>query len=204
MKYFMRTASICQIIFLEMIGIACTSSVIANILGMFMLFGCESIGKVDAYLIISILLGAFCLYIVFRDIFIPHYSKASFRPVLKMNRLMIPNPFLGESQYEFPSTHPSYIFADLAAILFGAFFYWVGNNKPSVAGCAFEYNYLFGHFMLAIPLLFPVIRLAWWYIFKKKLPEAQCKKAWVPLAYFWGIVLGALLLILILSKLSWQ
>ncbi len=204
MKYFMRTASVCQIIFLEMVAISCTASVFATILSMFNLFGCAAPIKITLYLIAATILGIICWYAVLKGIIYPTVGKESFRPVLKISRLMIPNPFLGASKYFFPSTNPSYVFADIVAILFGAFFFWVGNNPPSIKGCVFEYNYLFGYFTISLPFLFPIIRLISWYILKRKLSAEESKKAWVPVAYFWGIVTSVLLLILLLAKFSWK
>jgi hypothetical protein len=201
MKYFMRVASICQVIFVEIIATACMASVFANILGMFMLFGCEKIGKIDGYFIFSLLLGIFCLYLFVRDVAKPHLGKEAIRPLIKINKISVPVPLLGKTPYEFPSTHPSYIFADLVTILFGVFFYWVGNNKPTAETCAFEYNYLFGHFALWLSLFFPVIRLIFWYVLKKKLSKEDSQKAWLPLIYFWSVILAIVVPALILSRI---
>ena len=131
MKYFMRVASICQVIFVEIIATACMASVFANILGMFMLFGCEKIGKIDGYFIFSLLLGIFCLYLFVRDVAKPHLGKEAIRPLIKINKISVPVPLLGKTPYEFPSTHPATSLPILS--LFYLVFFSIGlatTNQP--------------------------------------------------------------------------
>lgn len=193
----MRVASLCQIIFFEMIAMSCFASLVADFIvhyGWWQV--CEPFATLGGTDIASFILGSLCVWAVVKGMVMPTFRKVSFRPSMRVGSIVATNPFLGQSTYFFPSTHPSYILVDVGAIVFGAFFYWVGNYPPATAGCAFEYQYLFGRFMLYGAFIFPLVRLGMWYIARKKLPAEQTAGAFIPVIIFsvilWGALIGSL------------
>ncbi|HYW70052.1 MAG TPA: hypothetical protein VE961_03400 [Pyrinomonadaceae bacterium] len=77
--------------------------------------------------------------------------------------------------YGFCSTHPSYFFIDLIPVAVSVFLLWYAR------GLAVETkNYWI---MLAISLIFPVLRLLSWYVLGLKIESAESGRAWHPVAF---------------------
>lgn len=111
------------------------------------------------------LLGLALLVWALREIFKPRVKKDSWV-----------SPKTGATSggsYGFCSTHPSYFFIDLIIVTFSAFMLWYARG----AGVESK-NY---SIMLAIALLFPVLRLFAWYALGLRIKDKhESAKAWKP------------------------
>ena len=82
-------------------------------------------------------------------------------------------------KFRFCSTHPSYVLIDLTAIIFAAFFLWIG-----ITG-GFETPVFW--LVFATALFFPAVRVVAWYLIGLKIQDTETDDAHKPALWTFGI-----------------
>ncbi len=116
-------------------------------------------------LIIILAINAWILVNIAR----PKIKTLFYRPLLKAGPLIMSNPAIPASRYEFYSNHPSYIFIEAWNIFLISLFYLPDYTYPLVAGCPFVRTWFAGQAMLFVAVLYPVLRLFFWYVLRRRI-----------------------------------
>lgn len=180
--------SLVQILFVEFITILLFASVSAKMIAHQGALGCgptrAGISAIDIGFVLVGLVGAG--WLVWR-MFWPTRVQDSFRPLLRLGGLLVPNPTIPRVTYEFCSTHPSYALMELTSFVPLWIVYRFGPFSPLYAGCDAVFSYFFGRIALGLVLLFPFLRLVAWYVFRRQLAKTVSHDAWKPVAFFLAI-----------------
>lgn len=107
---------------------------------------------------IMALVGPLLVAWVLKDIFRPRVRVEGWRP------------YIGD--FDFCSTHPSYVLIDAIAIAFAAFIFWIGMSGEFAMG-AFRIT-------LTTALFFPFARLTAWYLLGLKSVHPEAEDAYKP------------------------
>lgn len=154
--------------------------------------GCPPQGKhLDGSFYLGIVIGLLALaWLLFRMIR-PVEVEDTYTPSLKLGPVAVPNPTIAPMRYKFCSTHPSYVLIDLL-LVFGA--WMVLDGTPATTGCTLLYQWGISRAALPVALLFPLVRLACWYLLGLRLSEQAQVGAWKPVLLVFAVLLAPLAL----------
>jgi len=85
-----------------------------------------------------------------------------------------------------PSTHPSYAIAEACFFVYLSIPAIAIGRDPAYVGCTLQWTYAFAWLLVGFALGFPLLRLAGWYLLRRRLPPAATagthKGIYIPIA----------------------
>lgn len=185
-----RTRSIMQLVFIELLAAFLLSSSLGSLIVQRGILGCAPDPEIPFGLwqVVFLLLGLAALWWSLRGILFPRVLPIGIFSSVMVGiggvRVTLPTRQVGIDA--FPSTHPSYALAEAAFFVFLAIPAIAVGRDPAYVGCTLQWNYAFAWLLVAFALGFPLLRLAGWYLLRRRLPrsvtEGTHKGTYIPLA----------------------
>lgn len=171
-----RTRSIMQLVFVELVAAFLLSSSMGSLLAHNGILGCAPDPEIPFGLQQSVflLLGLLALWWSLRGILFPRVLPVGIFSSLAVGiggvRVTVPTRQVGVDA--FPSTHPSYALAEAAFFVFLLIPAIAIGRDPVYVGCTQQWNYAFAWLLAAFAVGLPLLRLASWYLLRRRLPRA--------------------------------
>lgn len=165
-----------QLVFVELLAAFLLSSSVGSLLTANGILGCAPDPEIPFGLrqVVLLLLGLVALWWSLRGIFFPRVLPVGIFSSLAVGiggvRVTVPTGQVGVDA--FPSTHPSYALAEASFFVFLAIPAIAIGRDPAYVGCTLQWNYAFAWLLVAFALGFPLLRLAGWYVLRRRLPAA--------------------------------
>lgn len=171
-----RARSIMQLLFVEILAAFLLASSLGSLLAARGILGCVADPEIPfgTLQVAFLLLGLLALWWSLRGIFWPRVLPVGVFSSLAVGigglRVTLPTRQVGVDA--FPSTHPSYALAEVCFFVFLLIPAIAIGRDPAFVGCAQQWNYAFAWLLVAFALGFPLLRLAGWYLLRRRLPSA--------------------------------
>jgi hypothetical protein len=181
---FWAVASLIKILLAEWIAVLC----LAQLWGTLM----QGLGRgpcpgdwsgLDAFSALGLAVGAAAFaWWLWRTLW-PTALAEEFKGQVKLGFLVFQHGRFGTSRYRFLSSHPAYLLVDAVTLLGAWFLFRLADLDLASDGCVYLVDLARGEAALGIALLFPVIRLAGWYLLRRRV-QAPLGAALYPALWF--------------------
>lgn len=203
MNAWLRVSALVKILFFEFIAVFCLAMELAGALRARGVLGCPPDNRLSTPDAVFFTIGLLCAAWLVWRILRPTVVELDYRPNLKVGPLIMPNPAIPSVDFEFLSTHPSYVLVELVVLAAISVLLLVGD-PPAVGGCSDVGPYLMARIGVVLAVFFPAFRLFAWYILGRR-SRRPMPGVWKPVLIFWCIISPLVLLavwILIGQKLK--
>lgn len=122
--------------------------------------------------------------------------------VVALHPIIFPSVWLEEISKEFTgsqigfrfpffSTHPSYIFLDALLFIPALILYWNGQTESL---CEFNSDWGQGVTALIVSIIFPTLRLIFWYVLGKQIYAMQVRNVWLGIIWWYLLTLPVIVI----------
>jgi hypothetical protein len=171
-----RGASVIKIAFLECVATLCLGPVIVGLIAWPGLLGVHQENPHQpGYFLFAAGLGLTIATWSVRGMVRPRVIGDSWQPMLKLGSWMVPNPFLRQIVYKYPSTRPYYALLELFFALCWSLLvvpYHNANGSLNADG-SYDAQAFLGYAFAGVAVFFPAMRLFCWYVLRLRLPPQQ-------------------------------
>lgn len=168
-RSFWAVASLVKILLAEWLAVLCLAQVWGTLVQGFGRGGCAGDWSgVDGFTALGLAVGGLALAWWLWRTFWPATLDESFRGNVHIGPLVFQHGRFGTANYRFLSTHPAYMAVD-AVTLAAAWFLWrISDLDLASDGCRYVVDLARAEAALGLALAFPVLRLAGWYLLRRR------------------------------------
>ncbi len=168
-RAFWGVASLVKILLAEWLAVLCLAQLWGTLSQGFGRGPCAGDwGGFDGFTLLGLVIGGGALaWWLWRTLW-PATLDESFQGNLHLGPLVLKHRRFGSERYRFLSTHPAYLVVDAVTLAGAWLVFRISDLDLARDGCGYVVDLGRGEAALVLALLFPLVRLAGWYLFRRR------------------------------------